>query len=162
VAQVPETIQNPGKPIEVQEYARLVSRSINGDLSFGDPVDSLGDSGSGSGNNGRRDNMNGHHVRVELVAANFYVAGVSAGVAVAFDHNLNLSTNGTVVLGPVFPNVIWWRDGTTTDSVHGPIDLVYRQGDAIGANSISLRPICVGAAPTSCVMVVWFQGVTPW
>lgn len=158
MAQVPETIQNPGNAIEVQEHSRAVSRVINGDLTFGDPSDRVG-----GGANGRKDNMSGAWVSMNLAAADFYVEGSTAGAAVRFEHNLNAPTAGIAPLGtPSRPNVIWFVWGKRTATTHGPMDLIYRQGDAITANYIDLRPIAGDDAPTGVQVIVWFQAVGPW
>ena len=157
MAQVPETIQNPGKPIEVQEFARAVARVINGDLSFGDPTDRVG-----GGSNGSKDNLSGGWASSDLTDTDFFVNGVSAGSGIIFTHNLNAPTPGTNFPTADSPNVVWPIVCWKTDTDHGPLQLVFRQGDLLSANFIVLRPVAGDLAPDNATVVVWFQVVSPW
>ena len=123
---------------------------INGELSFGEPIDFRGGNA-----NGVKDNMRGSWVTATIEAVN---------AALTFNHNLNLSIIGCTT---VKPNVVWVitcirHSGTGT----GALALEFQQGDAIGANSIQLRLRNIGrtvaAGADAVTATVFFQGVPPW
>ena len=146
MAQVPETIQNPGRPIEVQEFARAVARAINGDLSFGEPIDNVS-----GGSNGRKDNISGSWVVQTIALGDF-------GTAVTFTHNLNASING---VGSTMTNVIWFESWRTSNTPPTVMQLVFRHGDAVGADSIELRPTSPIPPAGGATVRVFFQVVPP-
>jgi hypothetical protein len=159
--QAPESIVDPKKPTDVQDFAKQTSRAVNGELSFGYPVDP--DTEDVNAANGRKDNMVGSWVVLDLVAADFFVQGVSAGVAIACQHNLGLSIAGTAILGvETMPNVIWNVWGCRSLATCGPITLRFQHGDALTEDMIELRASAGDDAPTAMRLVVWFQPVPPW
>jgi hypothetical protein len=157
--QAPLTIASPKDPHEVQAYAKETSAVINGELSFGYPVDP----DDATATNGRKDNMAGSWVRVTIAAASFFVQGTAAGAAVTFTHNLNLPTAGTSPGGiGTSPNVTYEVKGYKSSGAHGPPGLGFRVGDTISASSIQLRPSCSHVPPNTITMIVWFAPAPPW
>jgi hypothetical protein len=142
---VPDAIESPDVPEEAQEFARAVSRAVNGELSFGDPTDIRGGK-----KNGEKDNMRMHFVLLEVTTRD---------AAHVCTHNLKASIAGA---GTTKPNVIWWRVGAKSAAGSIPVEMDYQAGDAITENAITLRARAGAAIPNPTTILLIFQAVSPW
>lgn len=143
------SLDQPEWKSELTKWIQQAGLILNGGIHSGDPAALI-------------DNEDGQWVELLVAAASFFVQGTAAGAAVTFTHNLGLSLAGTDTLGsPTHPNVTWRVRYIRSGAARGPISFMYVTGDAIGTNSIELRPVCSAVPGGAITVALYFQSRTP-